>query len=131
MSSQSFMGFITRIERFPLVTPSIVALGVEGPALLLSEAPPSGRAFLQCRETAETIKRGLFPHLLRFSFTVCCTNKVFLSVYLCWERFVRMQNRFEHRLASFSKELQTVIEVACPNHRPVLSAEKSSGRRLF
>lgn len=117
------MGAVTRIERFPLVTPSIVKLGVEGPALLLSEAPPSGRAFLQSRETAQTIKRGLFPQLSRLSFTVRCTNKVFLSVYLCRERFVRTQNRFEPRLASFSKELQAVLEVACPNHRPVLSAE--------
>lgn len=117
------MGVITRIERFPLVTPSIVKLGVEGPALLLSEAPPSGRAFLQSGETAQTIKRALFPHLLSLSFTVCCTNKVFLSVYLCWERFVRMHNCSEARLASFSKELQRVMEVACPNHRPVLSAE--------
>lgn len=120
------MGVNTRIERFPLVTPSIVKLRVEGPALLLSEAPPSGRAFLPSRETAQTIKRSLFPHLLRRSFTVCCTNKVFLSVYLCWERFVRMHNRSEPRL-----ELQTVMEVACPNHRPVLSAEQSAGRRLF
>lgn len=41
------MGVLTGIQRFPLVTPSIVQLGVEGPALLLSEAPPSGGAFLQ------------------------------------------------------------------------------------
>lgn len=53
------MGVITGIQRFPLVVPPIVKLGVEGPALLLSEAPPSGRTFLQCRETAQTIKRGL------------------------------------------------------------------------
>lgn len=106
------MGVITRVERFPLVTPSIVKLGVEGPALLLSEAPPSGRAFLRPRETAQTIKRGLFPHLLRLRFTVCCTNKVFLSVYLCRERLVRMPHRSEPPLASFSKELQRVVEVA-------------------
>lgn len=125
------MGVITRIERLPLVTPSIVKLGVEGPALLLSEAPPSGRAFLQSRGTAPTIKRGLFPHLLRLRFTVCCTNKVFLSVYLCWERFVRTHNHCDPAPALFSKELQTVTEVACPDHRPVPSAEQSAGRCLF
>lgn len=121
--SEPFMGVLTRIQRFPLVTPSIVKLGVEGPALLLSEAPPSGRAFLQHRETAQAIKWGLFPHLLRLGFTVCCTKiKVFLSVYLCWERFVRMHNCSEPRLALFSKELQAVDEGAGRNHSPVLSA---------
>lgn len=38
---------ITRIERLPLVVPPIVNLRVEGPALLLPEATPSGRAFLE------------------------------------------------------------------------------------
>lgn len=38
---------ITRIERFPLVVSPIVKLRVEGPALLLPEAPPSCRTFLE------------------------------------------------------------------------------------
>lgn len=57
--SGHFMGIITGIKRFPLVVPPIVKLGVEGPALLLSEAPPSGRTFLQRSETAHTIKHLL------------------------------------------------------------------------
>lgn len=38
---------ITRIERFPLVVSPIVKLRVEGPALLLPEAPPGRRTFLE------------------------------------------------------------------------------------
>lgn len=43
--------FITRVQRFPLEVPSVVELGVEGPALLLSEAPPRSRTFLRNRKT--------------------------------------------------------------------------------
>lgn len=53
------MGVVTGIQRFPVVVPPIVKLRVEGPALLLSEAPPSGRTFLQRGETARIIKRAL------------------------------------------------------------------------
>lgn len=42
----------TRIQRLPLVVPPVVKLRVEGPALLLPEAPPGGRTFLQGGDSA-------------------------------------------------------------------------------
>lgn len=75
--SGHFKGIITRIKRFPLIVPPIVKLGVEGPALLLSEAPPSGRTFLQCRETAQTIKH-LLHSVLQYATQI---NSIQVFIY--------------------------------------------------
>ena len=70
--SGHFMSDVTRIQRFPLVVPPVVKLGIEGPALLLPEAPPGGRTFLQGRERLQGVKRmSMSRSVLRYVIQMC------------------------------------------------------------
>lgn len=77
-----FLSVFTGVQWFPLVVPPVVELGVKGPALLLPEAPPRGGTFLHTWPPVNA------------PFTVCWTNKLFLSVYLCRDGFLRASPTF-------------------------------------
>lgn len=120
------MSVITRIERFPLVVPPIVKLWVEGPALLLSEAPPSGRTFLEYGETAQTIKSCTFVR-----FTVCCANKFSLNVYMFRDGLRECATGLSPARLGFHKTPCSYARRRLRPSRSTLESARSDGRCLF